>query len=134
MRLAKQATGRREIVALGFGFHGRTIGTLSITGNSARKKNNGPYTPGVAFGPAPYCYRCPLKLEYPSCEVACAHALRDTIKQQTSGDVAAFLAEPVLGEGGILVPPGEYFKIATSIFHEHGALFIADEVQSGFGR
>src|SRR5438477_1113945 len=83
MRLAKQATGRHEIVALGFGFHGRTIGTLSITGNQARKKNNGPYLPGVAFGPAPYCYRCPLGLTYPECDVACAHALKDTLRQQT---------------------------------------------------
>jgi 4-aminobutyrate aminotransferase len=134
MRLAKQHTGRREIVALGFGFHGRTIGTLSVTGNQARKRGNGPYLSGVAFGPAPYCYRCPLGLKYPSCDVACAQALKDVIRQQTAGDVAAFLAEPVLGEGGILPPPPEYFRIAAEIFHENGALFIVDEVQSGFGR
>jgi 4-aminobutyrate aminotransferase len=134
LRLAKQATGRREIVALSYGFHGRTIGTLSITGNSARKRNNGPYTSGVAFGPAPYCYRCPLGLKYPSCELACAHALKDVIQQQTSGDVAAFVVEPILGEGGILSPPDEYFTVAARIFHEHGALLIVDEVQTGFGR
>jgi 4-aminobutyrate aminotransferase / (S)-3-amino-2-methylpropionate transaminase / 5-aminovalerate transaminase len=134
MRLAKQATGRRELVALACGFHGRTIGTLSITGNSARKKNNGPYLPGVAFGPAPYCYRCPLGLEYPSCDVACAHALRDVVKQQTSADVAAFIVEPILGEGGIITPPAEYLSIAASIFHENGTLLIVDEVQTGFGR
>src|SRR6516162_3708252 len=134
MRLAKQATGRHEVVALTYGFHGRTIGTLSITGNSARKKNNGPYLPGVAFGPAPYCYRCPLGLSYPSCGVACAHALSDVIRLQTAGDVAAFVAEPVLGEGGLIVPPPEYFEIAARIFHDNGALFIVDEVQTGFGR
>jgi 4-aminobutyrate aminotransferase/(S)-3-amino-2-methylpropionate transaminase len=134
LRLAKQSTGRREIVALGFGFHGRTIGTLSITGNQVRKKGNGPYLPGVAFGPAPYCYRCPLGLKYPECDVACAHALKDVIRQQTSGDVAAFIAEPVLGEGGIVTPPAEYFNVAARIFHEDGALFIVDEVQTGFGR
>lgn len=134
MRLAKQATGKREVVALAYGFHGRTLGTLSITGNSARKKNNGPYMAGVAFGPAPYCYRCPLNLKYPSCEVACAHALGDVIKQQTAGDVAAFVVEPVLGEGGILAPPAEYLTIAAQIFHDAGALLIVDEVQSGFGR
>jgi 4-aminobutyrate aminotransferase-like enzyme len=121
-------------VALGFGCHGRTIGTLSITGNQVRKKGNGPYLPGVAFGPAPYCYRCPLGLTYPTCEVACAHALKDVIRQQTSGDVAAFIAEPVLGEGGIVAPPAEYFDVAARIFHEEGALFIVDEVQTGFGR
>jgi 4-aminobutyrate aminotransferase / (S)-3-amino-2-methylpropionate transaminase / 5-aminovalerate transaminase len=134
MRLAKQHTGRREIVALAYGFHGRTIGTLSITGNMARKKNNGPYLPGVAFGPAPYCYRCPLNLTYPSCDVACAHELRNTIRQQTSGDVAAFVVEPVLGEGGIITPPAEYLPVAARIMHEHGALLIVDEVQTGFGR
>jgi 4-aminobutyrate aminotransferase-like enzyme len=76
LRLAKQATGRHEIVALTYGFHGRTIGTLSITGNSARKRNNGPYLPGVAFGPAPYCYRCPLGL-ITSCGPRAAHAAKD---------------------------------------------------------
>lgn len=134
MRLAKQATGRHEIVALGYSFHGRTLGTLSVTGNMGRKKNNGPYMSGVAFGPTPYCYRCPFKQEPGSCDLACATQLKETVKQQTSGDVAAFLAESVLGEGGILVPPPGYFKAAVSIFHEQGALFIADEVQSGFGR
>ncbi|MCI0461631.1 MAG: aspartate aminotransferase family protein [Gemmataceae bacterium] len=134
LRLAKQFTGRREIVALTYGFHGRTVGTLSVTGNSARKRQAGPYVPGVAFGPAPYCYRCPLGLAYPSCGVACAEALQDVIALQTAGDVAAFLAEPILGEGGIITPPPEYFEIAVRIFHERGALFIADEVQTGFGR
>jgi 4-aminobutyrate aminotransferase-like enzyme len=134
LRLAKQATGRREVVALTYGFHGRTIGTLSITGNNARKKNNGPYLPGVAFGPAPYCYRCPLGLSYPSCGVACASSLKEVVRLQTSGDVAAFVAEPVLGEGGIITPPPEYFEIAARIFHEDGALYIVDEVQTGFGR
>jgi 4-aminobutyrate aminotransferase len=134
LRLAKQATRRREVVALTYGFHGRTIGTLSITGNNARKKNNGPYLPGVAFAPAPYCYRCPLGLSYPSCGVACAGSLKEVIRLQTSGDVAAFVAEPVLGEGGIITPPPEYFEIAARIFHEDGALFIVDEVQTGFGR
>jgi 4-aminobutyrate aminotransferase len=134
LRLAKQATGRHEVVALAYGFHGRTIGTLSITGNSARKRNNGPYLPGVAFGPAPYCYRCPLGLSYPSCGVACAESLGEVIRLQTSGDVAAFVAEPLLGEGGLIVPPPEYFQIAARIFHDNGALLIVDEVQTGFGR
>jgi 4-aminobutyrate aminotransferase-like enzyme len=134
LRLAKQATGRHEVVALTYGFHGRTIGTLSITGNSARKKNNGPYLPGVAFAPAPYCYRCPLGLSYPSCGLACAHALAEVVRLQTSGDVAALVAEPILGEGGIIAPPPEYFEVAARIFHDDGALFIVDEVQTGFGR
>ena len=134
MRLAKQFTGRRELVALTMSFHGRTAGTLSITGNRGRKKGSGPYLSGVAFAPAPYCYRCPLKLEYPSCGVACAESLDQVLRYQTAGDVAAFIAEPVMGEGGIIVPPPAYFEIAVGIARDDGALFVADEVQSGFGR
>jgi len=134
MRLAKQATGRSELVALGHSFHGRTIGTLSVTGNAARKRGNGPYLSGVAFAPTPYCYRCPFGLKPESCGLACAEATRDVIRQQTSGEPAAFIAEPLLGEGGTLVPPDGYLESAVDIFHEHGALFLCDEVQSGFGR
>ncbi|MBE7466475.1 MAG: aspartate aminotransferase family protein [Planctomycetes bacterium] len=134
MRLAKQATGRKELVALGYSFHGRTVGTLSVTGNRGRKQGAGPYLSGVAFAPTPYCYRCPLKLEPGTCDLACAHAMTGVLRQQTGGDVAAFLAEPLLGEGGILVPPDGYFKTAVSILKEDGALFICDEVQTGFGR
>jgi len=134
MRLAKQFTNRRELVCLTMSFHGRTVGTLSITGNYSRKKGTGPYLSGIDFAPAPYCYRCPFKLKYPQCGVACAEFLEHVFRYQTAGGVAAFIAEPVLGEGGIIVPPPEYFKSAMKIVRDHGALFIADEVQSGFGR
>ena len=134
LRIAKQHTGRREMIALSMSFHGRTAATLSITGNSTRKKGNDPYLPGVTFAPAPYCYRCPFKLEYPACGCACAEHLDYQLRYNTSGDVAAFIAEPVLGEGGIIIPPPEYFRIATQIIRDNGALFICDEVQSGFGR
>ena len=134
MRLAKQFTKRTELVCLTMSFHGRTAATLSITGNYSRKKGSGPYMSGIAFAPAPYCYRCPFKMKYPQCGVACAEFIEDVIRYQTAGGVAAFIAEPVLGEGGILVPPPEYFKIASKIVRDNGALFMADEVQSGFGR
>ena len=134
MRLAKQFTNRTELVCLTMSFHGRTVGTLSITGNYTRKKGTGPYLSGVAFAPAPYCYRCPFKLKYPQCGVGCAEHLDYVFRYQTAGGVAAFIAEPVLGEGGIIVPPPEYFKIASKIARDNGAVFIADEVQSGFGR
>ncbi|MGQ9662718.1 MAG: aspartate aminotransferase family protein [Kiritimatiellia bacterium] len=134
LRLAKQYTKRKEIICLAQSFHGRTVGTLSVTGNRARKKGTGPYLSGVAFAPAPYCYRCPLKLKYPGCGCACAEYVDYVLKYQTAGDVAAFIAEPVLGEGGIIVPPPEYFKIAVEIVRKDGGLFICDEVQSGFGR
>lgn len=134
LRLAKQATGRREVVALTHSFHGRTLGTLSVSGNSGRKRGFGPYVSGTAFGPSPYCYRCPLKLTYPSCGVACAEALEDVVRFQTAGDVAAFLMEPIQGEGGIIVPPPEYFNVVSAVARKAGALLLIDEVQTGFGR
>ena len=134
LRIAKQHVKRKELVALALSFHGRTAATLSITGNRGRKKNSGPYLSGVAFSPSPYCYRCPFKLTYPECGCACAEHLDYVLRFHTSGDVAAFIAEPVMGEGGILVPPPEFFKIVSDIIHRDGGLFICDEVQSGFGR
>jgi len=135
MRLAKQFTGKKELVALTQSFHGRTVGTLSVTGNYGRKKGAGPYLSGVAFAPAPHFYRCPFKTSTPDdCAAACAEGIEDAIRSQTSGDVAAFLAESVLGEGGIIVPPDNYFKYAKAVCDKHGILFICDEVQSGFGR
>jgi 4-aminobutyrate aminotransferase len=134
MRLAKHFTKKNEFIALQSSFHGRTYATLSITGNQSRKQHGGPYMPGVTFAPTPYCYRCPLKLKYPSCGVACAHAVEDIIRYNTSGNVAAFIAEPILGEGGIITPPDEYFRIVKSILEKHGILFICDEVQTGFAR
>ncbi len=135
LRLARHATGRDEFVALTHSFHGRTYASLSITGNSARKKSGGPFMPGVAFAPAPYFYRCPYGSKTEAeCAERSAEALAQTIRYQTSGNVAAFVAEPVLGEGGILVPHESYFKLVKEILDEHDILFICDEVQTGFGR
>ncbi len=134
LRLAKVATGKREVIALQMAFHGRTYGTLSVTGNQARKTRGGPYMPGVAFAPAPYCYRCPLKLKPETCGLACADAVEDVIRNQTSGDVAAFLVEPVLGEGGLIPLPEGYLARVEQILKRHGILLLVDEVQTGFGR
>jgi 4-aminobutyrate aminotransferase len=135
MRLAKAYTGRREFIALTHSFHGRTAGTLSVTGNKARKTRGGPYLPGIAFAPAPYVFRNPFGSDDPEMVAErCAEMVEWAIAYQSSGDVAAFIAEPVLGEGGILVPPGSYFRRVKEVLDRHGILFIADEVQSGFGR
>lgn len=134
-RLAKRYTEKNEAIALTHSFHGRTYGTLSLTGNASRKKGGGPYMPGVSFAPAPYCYRCPLKLYDPeTCGMACAEAIADVIKFETSDNVAFFVAEPIMGEGGIIVPPADYFKTVKKVLDEHDVLFMADEVQSGFCR
>ncbi|MCG3180973.1 MAG: 5-aminovalerate aminotransferase DavT [Phycisphaerae bacterium] len=135
LRLAKQHTGRKEVVALTHSFHGRSYATLSITGNWARKKGGGPYMPGVSFAMGPDPYRCQFgTTNDEDCAQAYAENLRYTLKYHTYGDVAAFIAEPVQGEGGILVPPANYFKYVKQILDEQGILFICDEVQSGFGR
>ncbi|HLY30034.1 MAG TPA: aspartate aminotransferase family protein [Ktedonobacterales bacterium] len=134
MRLARAASGKQEFIALQGSFHGRTNGTLTITGNAGRKKRGGPYGTGVAFAPAPYRYRCRYCQGASACTLACADAVEDAIQYGTAGNVAAFIAEPVMGEGGIIVPPDGYFARVKAILDQYGILFIADEVQSGFGR
>src|SRR6266852_6094009 len=134
MKLARLYTGKHEFIALHGSFHGRSWGALSITGNQGRKKRGGPYAAGVAFAPAPYPYRSLWPNDPDECGRQCAKSIDEIIRFATSGDVAAFIAEPVLGEGGILVPPKNYFREVKKILDQHGILFIADEVQSGFGR
>jgi len=134
LRLARRFTGKDEFVALESSFHGRSYATLSLTGNSGRKKGGGPYMPGVAFAPAPYCYRCFAEKDPETCNLLCARRLAEVIRLHTSGNVCAFIAEPVMGEGGIVVPPEGYFPKVKEVLDEEGVLFIADEVQTGFGR
>ena len=134
LKLARLYTGRHEFIALQGGFHGRSWGTLSISGYQGRKKGGGPYAPGVTFAPVPYTYRSPWPQDADECGRQCAHAIEELIHYATSNDVAAFIAEPVLGEGGIIVPPLNYFHEVKKVLDSHGILFIADEVQSGFAR
>ncbi|MGA9186284.1 MAG: aspartate aminotransferase family protein [Candidatus Acidiferrales bacterium] len=129
LKLARLYTGKHEIIALQGSFHGRTWGALSVTGNSGRKKRGGPYAPGIAFAPAPYPYRSRA-----ATGEECARSLEEIIRFATAGDVAAFLAEPVMGEGGIIVPPPDYFLEIKKVLDRHKILFVADEVRSGFGR
>ena len=134
LRLAKQFTGRTEFIALQGSFHGRSYATLSVTGNNTRKRRGGPYMVGCTFLPAPYCYRCFFELEYPQCQLRCARALEDIIRFNTYDSVAAFIAEPILGEGGIITPPDDYFLEIEKILKKHEILFLVDEVQTGFCR
>ena len=134
MKVARLYSGKHEIISLQASFHGRTWGTLSITGNQGRKKRGGPYAPGVAFAPAPYVYRSPWPDDPKRCVDFWSQTLEEIIRFSTAGDVAAFIAEPVMGEGGIIVPPPSYFREIKKVLDRHGILFICDEVQSGFGR
>lgn len=130
---AKLATGRHEIVVLRHSYSGRSATALSAVGHSNWRPLPAQVA-GIVHAAAPYCYRCPFKLEYPSCGVACAQDIKDVIQTSTTGQIAAFMAEPILGVGGFIVPPPEYFQIAYGIAREHGGLCIADEVQTGWGR
>jgi 4-aminobutyrate aminotransferase/(S)-3-amino-2-methylpropionate transaminase len=134
MKVARLYTGRHEIISLQASFHGRTWGTLSITGNQGRKRRGGPYASGVSFAPAPYVYRSPWPEDPRRCVDFWSQTLEDIIRFSTAGDVGAFIAEPVMGEGGIIVPPTGYFREIKKVLDRYGILFICDEVQSGFGR
>jgi len=130
--LARLYTGRQEIIALRHGYSGRSPSAMSLTGQAPWR--HGIYVPGVVHAPAPYCYRCPFRLTYPSCDLACARDVEELIQTSTSGAVAALIAEPILGVGGYITPPEEYFKEVTAIIHRYGGIFICDEVQTGWGR
>ena len=133
LTLAKVHTGQTEIIALRHSYSGRSLLAQTMTAHAAYRPH-GAQVPGVVHAPAPYCYRCPFGLEYPSCGVKCAEDLEELILTTTCGRPAAFMAEPILGVGGFITPPKEYFQIAVGIVRKHGGLFICDEVQTGFGR
>ncbi len=132
--LAKEATGRQELVVLRHNYAGRGALALSMMGNKHYRPSTQTDVPGIRFAHAPYCYRCDFGLKYPDCGVACAKDLKSLIETTTDGEIAAFMAEPILGVGGFITPPKEYFEIAVPIARDAGGLFIADEVQTAWGR
>ena len=136
VKIARAATGRPSIIAFEDAFHGRTMMTLALTSKTHPYKAGFAPFPGEVYRmPFAYCYRCSYSLQYPSCELHCARQLEDTFKRMVANEqVAAVIAEPVLGEGGFVTPPGDYFKVLVDICRKHGVLFIADEIQTGFGR
>lgn len=132
LRLAKSATGKFDFLSFWGGFHGKTLGALSLMG-SPFKANLGPLAPGVHQAPYADCYRCPFGLQYPSCGLRCAEFVRKEMK--TSGSaLAAMIIEPIQGTAGNVIPPKEFITAMRSIANEHDALFIADEMITGFGR
>ncbi len=133
MLLARLYTGRQEIIALRHAYHGRSMLALSAAGHSTWR-HGGTAVAGVHHAQAPYCYRCPYGATYPECGVKCAQDVEDVILTTTDGKIACFIAEPILGVGGFIVPPKEYFGIVKEIVTRYGGIFIADEVQTGWGR
>ncbi len=136
VKIARAYTKRPAIIAFEDAFHGRTMMTLALTSKTHPYKAGFAPFPGEVYRvPFAYCYRCSYNLKYPSCDLYCARHLEDTFKRVVANEeVAAVIAEPVLGEGGFVAPPPDYFKVLIDLCHKHGVLFIADEVQSGFGR
>ena len=132
-RLAKSATKKFEFVGFWGGYHGKTAGVIGLLGGSSRN-HQGPFPPGMHLSPYANCYRCPWKLEHPSCGLACADHLRNVIKNETQDEVAAIIMEPMQGTAGNVIPPDDFVRAVREIADEFGALLITDEILTGFGR
>ena len=136
LKLARNFTHRPGIIAFRGSFHGRTIGAASITGsNSKYRKNQEPLLPSVYFAPYPTCYRCPYNTTEDKCSLDCLQELQRTFDYLIAPEnVAAVIMEPVMGEGGYVVPPTRYVQKLRELCTKHGILLIFDEIQSGFAR
>jgi 4-aminobutyrate aminotransferase / (S)-3-amino-2-methylpropionate transaminase / 5-aminovalerate transaminase len=136
VKIARCYTHRPAIICFEDAFHGRTMLTMSLTSKThPYKAGFEPFATDIYRIPYAYCYRCSYSLQYPSCEVFCAHHLEDTFKRVVAAEaVAAVVVEPVLGEGGFVAPPADFFTVIQDICRRNKILFVADEVQTGFGR
>ena len=130
---ARCYTGNHEMVALRHGYYGRSALAMAATGQANWRLGGAPPS-GFVHALNAYCYRCPLGLTYPSCNVKCARDMEELIRTSTSGHIAGFIGEPIQGIGGFITPPKEYFPIVAGIVKKFGGLFISDEVQTGWGR
>jgi 4-aminobutyrate aminotransferase/(S)-3-amino-2-methylpropionate transaminase len=130
LRLARQATARTTVVGFSGGFHGKTAGAAALMGAEARE-DFGPLPAGAVTLPYADCYRCPLELAHPSCGIACAEVARERIQALRP---AAVLVEPMQGTAGNVIPPSEFLPAIAEAAREAGALLIADELITGFGR
>ena len=133
LRLAKAHTGKHEVVSFWGAFHGKTLGALSLLGSSG-KAGFGPMAAGTHQIPYADCYRCPLGLRHPSCDLACVEVGRKLLRAQSGGAIAAFVVEPMQGTAGNIVPPDDFLLAIRDLAREHDALVVADEMITGFGR
>ena len=137
IKLARYATKRPRFIAFIGAFHGRTMGAVSLTASKAvQRRHFAPLMSEITHTPYPYCYRCTFNLKYPGCKFACLRYIEETLfaKVAPPEEVAAFVVEPIQGEGGYIVPPPGYLKELQKLGRKYGILLIADEIQSGFGR
>jgi adenosylmethionine-8-amino-7-oxononanoate aminotransferase len=133
--VAVGAPARALVLSRWQSYHGNTLGALACSGYTGRRRKHAPMLHGVVHIPPAFCYRCPFEQTHPGCGLLCARALETAILQEGPENVAAFIAEPVVGAalGGAPAPPG-YFQKVREICSRHGVLFIADEVMCGLGR
>lgn len=136
VKIARYYTKRPAVISFEDAFHGRTYMAMALTSKTHPYKAGFDPFPGDVYRiPYAYCYRCSYSLKYPSCELQCARHIEDTFKRVVAAEaVAAVIVEPILGEGGFVTPPPEFFPILGEICRKHGILLIADEIQTGFGR
>ena len=125
---------RYKIIARYRGYHGFTYGAMSATGQTQRRKVFEPLVPGFLHAQPPYCYRCPLGKNHPECGVTCADEIERIIQWEGADTVIAVIAEPIIGGGGVIVPPDDYIPRLREICDRYGLLLILDEVITGFGR
>ncbi len=130
---SREYTGNQDVVSLRNAYHGGTSATMGLTAHGTWKFKSNPES-NIHHTHPGYCYRCPYQLTYPSCDLKCAHDIKNVIAYETPGEIACFIGEPIQGVGGAVVPPKEFFEIVYGIVRAHGGLCIADEVQGGFGR
>ncbi len=131
--LAQAHTGRQEVIALRHGYSGRTMLGQALTGHSSYRQSTSQVA-AAKHAHAPYCYRCPFGLAYPSCELRCAQDVEELIRTTTTGQVAGVVIEPILGVGGVIAPPPGWMQLVVDIVRRYGGVFVCDEVQTGFGR
>ena len=133
--LLRGKEGKVEIISRWLSYHGATLGALSLSGHLQRRKDYLPYLIDTPHIPPPYCYRCPWELTYPVCHVRCAEELERVVKEIGAQNIAAFIAEPIIGNtAGAVVPPEEYYPIIRETCHKYDILLLLDEVITGFGR
>ena len=126
---------KTKVISRWVSYHGITLGALSMSGHPIRRARFVPLLEEFPTVHPPYCYRCPYNLESPSCNYLCARELETTINRLGAENIAAFIAEPVIGAaGGAITPPKDYYQVIKKICEDHDILFIADEVMTGFGR
>ncbi|MFO1444741.1 aspartate aminotransferase family protein [Bacillus sp. Bva_UNVM-123] len=126
---------KSKVLSRWMSYHGITLGALSMSGHIGRRARFIPLLEDFPVIHPPYCYRCPYNREVPNCDYVCAHELDTVIKRIGAEQIAAFIAEPVIGAaGGAITPPKDYYKVIKEICERNQILFIADEVMTGFGR